>query len=112
MIWRSGYSGVFGKPACDILRDNFMGGRGTPLVTLTNSMPGVSFSLNGATTDPYGNAVTGATPTGALGFDARGIPLTAGTYFIASSDSKNSYAVTVTGAGRVRIWSKVAGAWR
>jgi len=81
-------------------------------VTLTNSMPGVSFSLNGATTDPYGNAVTGATPTGALGFDARGIPLTAGTYFIASSDNANSYAVTVTGAGRVRIWSKVAGAWR
>src|SRR5262249_48436338 len=59
-------------------------------VTLTNTMPGVSFSLNGATTDPYGNAVTGATPTGALAFDARGIPTSSGTYFIKSSDNANS----------------------
>ncbi len=79
---------------------------------LGSRLPGVSFDLAGASADPYGGAATTPTPTGAVVFDARGLPSSAATFFIASSDGATSHAVSVTGAGRVRLWSRSNGAWR
>jgi len=81
-------------------------------ISLGTTMSGVSFSLNGATADPYGNPVATATPAGSFAFNSRGLPLTTGTFFVASSDNANSYAVTVTGSGRVRIWRKSGSTWQ
>jgi hypothetical protein len=80
--------------------------------SLGQRMPDVTFSLNGATADPYGGAVATPTPVSRVVFDARGLPNLSGAYFVASTDSKYSHAVSVTGAGRVRLWSKVDGTWR
>jgi len=71
----------------------------------------IVFSLAGAAADPYGNAASAPTPTGQVAFDIRGLPSQAATYFIASSDNKNSYAISVTGAGRARLWTKTGGTW-
>ena len=78
---------------------------------LGTSLKNVQFSLAGAATDPYGNPASAATPVGQIAFDLRGLPSQAGTYFIATSDNQNSYAVTITGAGRARIWKKTGGSW-
>ena len=78
---------------------------------LGNSLKNVVFSLAGATADPYGNAAGAATPAGQLSFDIRGLPSQAATYFIASADNRNSYAVSITGAGRARLWTKSGGTW-
>jgi Tfp pilus assembly protein FimT len=74
-------------------------------------MPNVGFSLNGATVDPYGNAVAAAAPN-TLAFNARGLPAGTGSFFVTSTDGRNAYSITVTGAGRVRVWKKVGGSWR
>ena len=75
-------------------------------------LPGVTFSLNGASADPYGNAVTTPTPTGQLVFSARGLPVTPGAYFVSSTNGAYSHAVAVTGAGRIRLFSKTGSTWR
>ena len=79
---------------------------------LGNSLKNVVFSLAGATSDPYGNAASGATPAGQVSFDLRGLPSQAATYFVASADNSVSYAVSLTGAGRVRLWKKSGGSWQ
>lgn len=79
---------------------------------LGSRLPGVVFSLNGATADPYGTGATAPTPTGQLVFDARGLPSSAASYFIASSGGDTSRVVSVTAAGRVRLWAGSGGTWR
>jgi Tfp pilus assembly protein FimT len=73
---------------------------------LTNRIRNVQFALNGASTDPYGTAVTTPTPAGQLVFSPRGLPSTPGAYFVSSSDGQYRYAVSVTGAGRIRLFSR------
>jgi hypothetical protein len=70
------------------------------------------FSLNGATADPYGGAATTPTPPSPFVFNARGLPMSGATFFLASSNGQNSHAVSVTGAGRVRLWTRSGGTWR
>ena len=79
---------------------------------LGTRMPGVSFSTNGVTADPYGGTVSGATPATRMSFNARGLPNNAGSYFVASSDGQRAYAISVTGAGRVRLFMRSGGSWR
>jgi prepilin-type N-terminal cleavage/methylation domain-containing protein len=81
-------------------------------IALSTTMPGVLFSLNGLTADPYGAGVAQATPTTTLSFSSRGLPSISGTFFVSSNDTRNTYAVTVTGAGRVRIWRRIGSTWR
>ncbi|HZR82082.1 MAG TPA: GspH/FimT family pseudopilin [Candidatus Binatia bacterium] len=80
--------------------------------SLGTRLPGVNFSLNGATVDPYGVAAAAATPPGRLIFTARGLPVAPGSFFIASSDGNYSYVVSVTGAGRIRLFTKDGSGWR
>jgi Tfp pilus assembly protein FimT len=79
---------------------------------LSQRLSGVAFSLNGATADPYGAAATAATPPGRIIFNARGLPNAPGAYFVASTDGKYSHVVAVTGAGRIRLWTRVGSTWR
>ena len=81
-------------------------------INMTTSVPGVVFSLNGGSQDPYGGTVTTPTPASPLVFNARGLPNAAGSFFLASIDGANTFAVSVTGAGRTRIWRKSGGGWR
>jgi len=78
---------------------------------LGNRLAGVGFSLNGATADPYGGTVSGATP-GRVVFDARGLPSASGAFFVASDDGRVSKAISITGAGRVRVWTRSSGGWK
>lgn len=80
-------------------------------IDLTDKMPNVDFDLNGATLAPYGGSVTNATP-GQLVFDTRGLPLTPAAFFVASADGKTQYAISVTGAGRTRLWRRADGEWK
>ena len=90
------------QPASDpVVRNSLLGAR----------IKGVRFTLNGATADPYGGAVSAATP-GRVVFDARGLPSTSGAFFLASDDGKVARAVSVTGAGRVRVWSRIGSTWQ
>lgn len=78
---------------------------------LGERLGGVAFSLNGATADPYGGAVSAATP-GRVLFDARGLASAAGAFFLASQDGLVAKAISVTGAGRVRVWTRSGGGWK
>ncbi len=80
-------------------------------VDLTARMPDVDFDLNGATLDPYGASVNGATP-GQMIFTTRGLPAAPGAFFIASDDGGTSFAISVTGAGRTRLWRRLDGEWK
>ena len=79
---------------------------------LGNRLVGVRFNTNGEGTDPYGNAVTGPTPTAPIVFTPRGLPSSAGSYFVSSSDGRNLQVVSLTGAGRARLWTRTGGGWR
>jgi hypothetical protein len=81
-------------------------------INMSGSASDVVFSLNGASQDPYGGTVTTPTPAGPMVFNARGLPTSAGSYFLASVDGANTYAISVTGAGRMRIWRKKDATWR
>jgi Tfp pilus assembly protein FimT len=81
-------------------------------VTLGDQMPGVSFDRAGAAADPYGAAVTTAIPTNPTVFDPRGLPVSGASYFVASQDGVASYAVSVNGSGRVRLWKRRDGDWQ
>jgi Tfp pilus assembly protein FimT len=81
-------------------------------VTLGPKMPGVVFTQNGTTTDCFGGSVGTATPASQLVFNSRGLPVTASSYFVGSTDTRNEYVVTVTGAGRARLCHRVGGSWQ
>lgn len=79
-------------------------------VNLTARMPAVQFSLAGATTDPYGGTVAAPTP-GTMVFTSRGLPAAPGSFFVSSTDGETSFAISVTGAGRARVWRRSGGGW-
>lgn len=81
-------------------------------VTLGDQMPGVGFSRAGAATDPYGAPVNTSIPAVPTVFNPRGLPVAGGSYFIASQDGVASYAVSVNGSGRVRMWKRRNGSWQ
>ncbi|MDG2303697.1 MAG: hypothetical protein P8R42_03410 [Candidatus Binatia bacterium] len=80
-------------------------------IDLTARMPDVDFSLNGVTLDPYGGTVTGPSP-GQIIFTGRGLPTAPGAFFVASDDGKTAFAISITGAGRTRMWRRGDGAWK
>jgi Tfp pilus assembly protein FimT len=81
-------------------------------IDLGSDMPGVAFSLSGAALDPYGNSVVAPVPGGPVVFNPRGLPNTGAAYFVSSTDGDVSYAITVNGSGRVRMWRRRDGGWQ
>lgn len=80
-------------------------------IDLTDGMPGVNFDLSGASLDPYGGTVTTATP-GQLVFGSRGLPTAPAAFFVANDDGTTAFAVSITGAGRTRLWRRANGGWK
>jgi prepilin-type N-terminal cleavage/methylation domain-containing protein len=81
-------------------------------ITLGTKLPNVVFAQNGATTDCFGGGASTATPSTQLVFNSRGLPNAAAAYFVGSQDGKNTYVVSVTGAGRARMCRRIGGGWR
>ena len=81
-------------------------------VTLGTKMANVVFAQNGATADCFGTSRGTATPASQLVFSTRGLPNAASAYCVGSSDGKNTYVVSVTGAGRARLCRRVGAGWR
>lgn len=81
-------------------------------INLAGDMPGVEFSLNGAGLDPYGNPVVSPVPGGPTVFNSRGLPNAGAAYFVSTTDGDISYAITVNGSGRVRMWRRGDGGWQ
>lgn len=80
-------------------------------IDLVAKMPGVRFDRAGETADPYGAGVVQSTP-GQLVFDGRGLPAAPAAFFLASEDGANAFVISVTGAGRTRLWRKTQEGWR
>ena len=100
-VKRTAVAGVVQSGSDPVVRSSLLGTR----------LTGVSFALNGATADPYGGAVSSATP-GRVVFDARGLPSSSGAFFVASNDGLVAKAISVTGAGRVRVWTRSGAGWK
>lgn len=81
-------------------------------ITLGTKMPHVAFAQNTVAVDCFGGTASAATPSTQLVFNARGLPNAAASYFVGSDDGKNTYVVSVTGAGRARLCRRVGGGWR
>ena len=81
-------------------------------IDLSDSMPHVEFSPNGAAAGPYGGEVAGSVPGQPLVFDARGLPTTTAAYYVRSSEGTFAYAISITGAGRTRVWRQAVGGWQ
>lgn len=81
-------------------------------IDLSESMPSVQFNLNGADTGPYGDAVTQAAPVTPIVFTSRGIPVATGAYYVRTEEGSVAYAISVTGAGRARLWRQTEGGWQ
>lgn len=113
------YLNVTGDPAIkyDVLRSadppNTVPGDDTKVreIDLSTRMPDVNFDLNGVTLDPYGGTVTTATP-GRLVFNSRGLPTAAAAFFVTADGGETAYAISITGAGRARLWRRGDGAWK
>jgi prepilin-type N-terminal cleavage/methylation domain-containing protein len=81
-------------------------------ITLGTKMPNVLFAQNGNASDCFGGSASAATPSSSLVFNSRGLPSASASYFVGSQDGKNTYVVSVTGAGRARMCRRVGGGWR
>ena len=81
-------------------------------VTLGTKMPRVAFAQNGVAVDCFGSSRGTATPSTQLVFNTRGLPSASSAYFVGSDDGKNTYVVSVTGAGRARLCRRVGAGWR
>ena len=83
-------------------------------VTITNEFPHVEFGYTGITQDPYGVNIAAAVPGAPMTFHSNGTVQNPGGLFIqAPMDSGLSHqAVTVTAAGRIRVWKHTGTKWQ
>lgn len=83
-------------------------------LTVTNEFPNVAFGYTGVVKDPYGVNITGSMPGGPVTFHSNGTVVGAAGIFIQSASDKGTQhqAVTVTAAGRIRVWKYVGSKWQ
>jgi prepilin-type N-terminal cleavage/methylation domain-containing protein len=79
-----------------------------------SAYPHVSFGHTGVTNDPYAVAIGSSAPTAAISFQSDGtIQNPAGVFLQATSgDEQVQQAVTMSGAGRIRVWKRSGGGWQ
>lgn len=90
-----------------IRRDDGAGGREVvKSVVLANEFPDVVFSAGAVTADPYGAAIGSANAGGTITFHSNGTVQNAASMFVAAhgTDEPIQQAVTLSAAGRVRVW--------
>lgn len=97
-----------------IRRDNGAGGWVTlKEVLINNTYPHVNFGHSGITDDPYAIAIGSSAPTGPIAFQSDGTVQNPAGVFLesASGDEYVQHAVTLSAAGRVRVWKYGGSAW-
>lgn len=98
-----------------IRRDDGVGGR--ELVkqrVIGTEYPHVVFGHTGISEDPYAGAIASSVPTAAITFHSNGTVQNAAGVFLEapSSDGLVQQAVTMSAAGRVRVWRHTEDGWR
>jgi Tfp pilus assembly protein FimT len=79
-------------------------------VTLANEFGGVQFGRTGITVDPYGNAATPAMPTQRIIFHSNGTVQNAAGIYV-QYPGHGQHVVSMTVAGRIRVWRYSGGEW-
>jgi prepilin-type N-terminal cleavage/methylation domain-containing protein len=98
-----------------IRRDNNLGGvEVVKEVVIANDYDGVTFGRTGITNDPYGTAITSSSPTATITFQSDGSVLNPAGVFVQASgyDGPVQQAVTLSAAGRVRVWKFGGSGWQ
>lgn len=99
-----------------IRRDDGAGGRVvTKEVVLANSYPHVTFGHSAVSTpDPYGAALGSGLPTGTITFHSNGTVQNGANVYVeaGTGDEHVQQVVTLSGAGRVRVWRYSDGGWQ
>jgi hypothetical protein len=79
-----------------------------------SAYPHVSFGHTGITNDPYAVAIGSSAPAAAIIFQSDGTVQNAAGVFLeaTSGDEHVQQAVTLSGAGRVRVWKYNGSGWQ
>ena len=97
-----------------IRRDDGAGGRElVKEVVIANEYPHVAFGHTGITPDPYGVTIASSAPIAAITFHSNGTVQNAAGVFLEAESSEGpvQQAVTLSAAGRVRVWKYSEGTW-
>jgi Tfp pilus assembly protein FimT len=98
-----------------IRRDDGAGGRVVVKeVVLATAYPHVTFGHSGVSgSDPYGAALGSSLPGGTITFDSNGTVQNAASVYVESGtgDEHAQRVVTLSAAGRVRVWKYGGGTW-
>jgi prepilin-type N-terminal cleavage/methylation domain-containing protein len=97
-----------------IRRDDGVGGREiVKEVIVANAYPHVQFGHTGITNDPYAVAIASSAPTGPITFQSDGTVQDPAGMFLETANGSEEVqnAVTLSAAGRVRVWKYSGGAW-
>lgn len=97
-----------------IRRDNGLGGRVVVKeVIVGNAYPHVTFGHGATSQDPYNAAITSSAPAATITFDSNGTVQNAASVYLqsGSGDELVQQAVTLSAAGRVRVWRYTGGEW-
>ncbi len=97
-----------------IRRDDRAGGRElVKQVVIGDEYPHVAFGHTGIDEDPYEAAIASAAPTATITFHSNGTVQNAAGVFLEapSSDGPVQRAVTMSAAGRVRVWKHTEEGW-
>jgi len=97
-----------GGTGYQIRRDDRAGGMEVvKQVDIASEFTGVTFGRTGIDTDPYGNDVAAAVPAAAIVFHSNGTVQGPAAFFVeeaTSGDERAQSGVTLTSAGRIRVW--------
>ncbi len=97
-----------------IRRDDGAGGREVVKErVLGNEYPHVTFGYGTIPSDPYGTAIGSAAPAATMTFHSNGTVLNPSSVFLQSTvgDEPAQQAVTLSAAGRVRVWKHGSDGW-
>lgn len=98
-----------------IRRDDGAGGREVVKErVLGNEYPHVTFGHAGITNDPYAVEIASSAPTATMTFHTNGTVQNPAGVFLQSTvgDEPAQQAVTLSAAGRVRVWKYLEGGWK
>ncbi len=98
-----------------IRRDDGAGGREVVKeVVLSNEYPHVTFGHTGIAKDPYDADITPGNPTDTITFHSNGTVQNAAGIFVEAdnTDEPEQQGVTLSAAGRVRVWKHSESSWK
>lgn len=98
-----------------IRRDDGAGGRQVVKeVVIATQYPQVAFGTGGVTQDPYANTMGPASPAATITFHSDGSVQNPASVYLQSANRGGAIlqAVTMSAAGRVRVWKRSGNAWQ